>query len=119
MVNGVTQSVRQGYENPAVRRERPDNQNLTRLPIERNRSFIFMGGLQRSGTTWLEGLVASPLVSGLSLDNVDLQKYQGTQPWLLQNHTRAYFEMVANVGGVEGKFVQVCNSSSRRKSVEA
>lgn len=23
--------------------------------------FLFMGGLQRSGTTWLEGLVASPL----------------------------------------------------------
>ena len=25
--------------------------------------FLFMGGLQRSGTTWLEGLVASPLTS--------------------------------------------------------
>ena len=25
--------------------------------------YVFMGGLQRSGTTWLEGLVASPMVS--------------------------------------------------------
>ena len=66
-----------------------------------------MGGLQRSGTTWLEGLVASPLVSGLSFDNVNARDYEQGQPWVLQNHTRAYFEMVAKFGGVEGKFIQV------------
>ena len=65
-----------------------------------------MGGLQRSGTTWLEGLVASPLVSGLSFDNVHLSEYESQQPWTLQNHTQAYFEMVVRFGGVEGKFVQ-------------
>ena len=69
-------------------------------------SFLFMGGLQRSGTTWLEGLVSSPRVSGLSFDNVDLAAYHERQPWLLQNHTQEYFEMVVRSGGVEGKFVQ-------------
>ena len=69
-------------------------------------SFLFMGGLQRSGTTWLESLVASPRVSGLSFDNVDLAAYRQQQPWLLQNHTQEYFEMVVRSGGVEGKFVQ-------------
>ena len=65
-----------------------------------------MGGLQRSGTTWLEGLVSSPRVSGLSFDNVDLAAYQERQPWLLQNHSQEYFELVVRSGGVEGKFVQ-------------
>ena len=69
-------------------------------------SFLFMGGLQRSGTTWLESIVASPLVSGLSFDNVDVSTYQQKQPWLLQNHTQEYFEVVVRSGGVEGKFVQ-------------
>ena len=68
--------------------------------------FLFMGGLQRSGTTWLESLVTSPLVSGLSFDNVDMAAYQLQQPWVLQNHSQEYFEMVVRSGGVEGKFVQ-------------
>mgnify|MGYP006147658667 CR=1 FL=1 len=70
------------------------------------RVFLFMGGLQRSGTTWLEGLVSSPAVSGLSFANVNLSEYQLVQPWRLQNHTQEYFEMVVRSGGVEGKFVQ-------------
>ena len=69
-------------------------------------SFLFVGGLQRSGTTWLEGLVASPYVSALSFDNIDLSSYQQRKPWRLQNHTQAYFEVVVRSGGVEGKFVQ-------------
>lgn len=69
-------------------------------------SYLFMGGLQRSGTTWLEGLVASQRVSGLSFDNVDMTMYRQQQPWVLQNHTQEYFEMVVRSGGVEGKFVQ-------------
>ncbi|KAL1495743.1 hypothetical protein AB1Y20_016606 [Prymnesium parvum] len=77
-----------------------------RLEAKDAHGYIFMGGLQRSGTTWLEGLVASPLVSGLSFDNVAPREYEARAPWLLQNHTRAHFEMVARFGGVEGKFVQ-------------
>jgi hypothetical protein len=69
-------------------------------------SFLFMGGLQRSGTTWLESLVSSSRVSGLSFDNVNLSAYRQQQPWRLQNHTQEYFEMVVRSGGVEGKFVQ-------------
>ncbi|KAL3896153.1 MAG: hypothetical protein SGPRY_013335, partial [Prymnesium sp.] len=69
-------------------------------------AYILVGGLQRSGTTWLEGLVASPLVSSLSFDNAAVEEYEKSSPWALQNHTREYFEMVAKFGGVEGKFVQ-------------
>ena len=69
-------------------------------------SFLFMGGLQRSGTTWLEGLVTSPRLSSLSFDNVNPGDYQRQRPWQLQNHTQGYFEMVVRFGGVEGKFVQ-------------
>ena len=65
-----------------------------------------MGGLQRSGTTWLESLVGSSRVSGLSFDNVDLAVYRQRRPWQLQNHTQEYFETVVRSGGVEGKFVQ-------------
>ena len=46
--------------------------------------FLFMGGLQRSGTTWLEGLVASPLTSALSFENIDPREYERLQPWRLQ-----------------------------------
>ena len=87
-----------------------------------------MGG-QRS-CAWLEGLVASPLTSALSFENIDPREYERLQPWRLQarpptrapaprvaasltpcathaqNHTREYFEMVVRSGGVEGKFVQ-------------
>ena len=82
-----------------------------RLSIEqrrpaRNHEFLFMGGLQRSGTTWLESLVGSSRVSGLSFDNVDLAVYRQRRPWQLQNHTQEYFETVVRSGGVEGKFVQ-------------
>ena len=69
-------------------------------------AFLFVGGLQRSGTTWLEALVSSPETSALSFENMDLGDYMRLQPWRLQNHTQSYFEMVARVGGVEGKFVQ-------------
>ena len=68
--------------------------------------FLFVGGLQRSGTTWLEAIVTSPETSALSFENVDPTVYAEQQPWRLQNHSQAYFEMVARVGGVEGKFVQ-------------
>jgi hypothetical protein len=91
----ITLIVCQSHNRPATSRRQEDY------------SFIFIGGLQRSGTTWLEGLVASPLVSGLSFDNVNAHDYERVQPWLLQNHTQAYFEMVTKFGGVEGKFIQV------------
>ena len=71
-----------------------------------SRSFLFMGGLQRSGTTWLESLVTSSQLSSLSFDNVNLSAYMLQRPWRLQNHTQAYFESVVRVGGVEGKFIQ-------------
>ena len=71
-----------------------------------SQAFLFVGGLQRSGTTWLEALVSSSETSALSFENMDLGEYVRLQPWRLQNHTQSYFEMVARVGGVEGKFVQ-------------
>lgn len=87
----------------------------TRLPTARrlaaaaapgSQAFLFVGGLQRSGTTWLEALVSSSETSALSFENMDHREYVRLQPWRLQNHTQSYFEMVARVGGVEGKFVQ-------------
>ena len=72
----------------------------------REHEFLFMGGLQRSGTTWLETLVTSPLLSALSFDNVDPVAYRRQEPWRLQNHTQEYFEGVVRSGGVEGKFIQ-------------
>ena len=92
--------------------------------------FLFMGGLQRSGTTWLEGLVASPLTSALSFENIDPREYERLQPWRLQARpptrapaprgaaslttmrTHAHRTTRASTlrwwcpGGVEGKFVQ-------------
>lgn len=66
-----------------------------------------MGGLQRSGTTWLETLVTSSrMVSSLSFDNVDPNTYWQRRPWKLQNHTQEYFEGVVRSGGIEGKFIQ-------------
>ena len=37
-----------------------------------SQAFLFVGGLQRSGTTWLEALVSSSETSALSFENMDL-----------------------------------------------
>ena len=76
------------------------------LPSVASKTFIFVGGLQRSGTTWLEGLFSTPSTSALSFENIDRRRYETDKPWLLGNHSRDYFELVTRFGGVEGKFVQ-------------
>lgn len=91
---GAQKRVQRQEERPPTPPATPDN------------LFLFVGGLQRSGTTWLEDLVSSTETSALSFENLDHARYLEQQPWRLQNHTQAYFEMVARVGGVEGKFVQ-------------
>ena len=48
-----------------------------------SQAFLFVGGLQRSGTTWLEALVSSSETSALSFENMDLGEYVRLQPWRL------------------------------------
>jgi len=72
-------------------------------------TFAFIGGLQRSGTTWLESKLVSGApgrVSALSFENVGFGEYERLRPWERTNSTQSYFEMVVRTGGVEGKFVQ-------------
>ena len=72
-------------------------------------SFLFMGGLQRGGTAWLETLVTSSrMVSSLSFDNVDPNTYWQRRPWKLQNHTQRYWRGVVRSGGIRGKFIRAC-----------
>eukprot|EP00965_Chrysotila_dentata_P244646 6206093-Pleurochrysis_carterae.AAC.1 len=89
-----------------IRGSMTDDHRATVHNSAADRTFLFVGGLQRSGTTWLEGLVTTPVTSALSFDNINPNLYEQERPWEHQNHTRSYFEMVARVGGVEGKFVQ-------------
>lgn len=73
------------------------------------RAYVFVGGLQRSGTTLVEAWLAyapAATVSFLSEKHVAPDRYEALAPWRIHNHTREYFEVVIASGGLEGKFVQ-------------
>ena len=75
--------------------------------------FLFVGGLQRSGTSTLASLLGEvPGVSGLRFDALD-PRHMETAPWKRQVdvHTGtwmkyAYFKEVVATGGAEGKLLQ-------------
>ena len=75
--------------------------------------MVFVGGLQRSGTSTLAALLgALPGVSGLQFDP-RLRAHMETAPWkrLIDVHTGrwmkwAYFKEVVSTGGAEGKLLQ-------------
>ncbi|KAG8459577.1 hypothetical protein KFE25_000933 [Diacronema lutheri] len=73
------------------------------------RAYVFVGGLQRSGTTLVEAWLAYASdvnVSFLSAKHLSPDRYEALAPWALHNFSRAYFESVIASGGLEGKFVQ-------------
>ncbi|KAJ1639656.1 hypothetical protein T492DRAFT_935037 [Pavlovales sp. CCMP2436] len=77
------------------------------LPAKR--AYVFVGGLQRSGTTLVEAWLAhapGATVSFLGKEHMSVEEYETFAPWRMHNHSREYFESVIRTGGLEGKFVQ-------------
>ena len=73
----------------------------------RGHLFLFVGGLPRSGTTFLAALFSSlNQVSMMSFAHLGPEVYEMSAPWLLANNTREQFESAVHTGGIEGKFVQ-------------
>jgi len=65
---------------------------------------MFVGGLQRSGTTSVSNLLGSlDYTSKLTLTQAQMAR---NRPWEMQNMTMEYFYDVVSEGDVEGKFVQ-------------
>lgn len=68
------------------------------------RRFLFVGGLQRSGTTAVSKLLGSlPFTSKLTMTEGQMAQ---NKPWRVQNMTMEYFYDVVSEGDVEGKFIQ-------------
>ena len=68
------------------------------------RRFLFVGGLQRSGTTAVSKLLGSlAFTSKLTMTQGQMAQ---NKPWRVQNMTMEYFYDVVSEGDVEGKFIQ-------------
>ena len=65
---------------------------------------MFVGGLQRSGTTSVSDLIAKlEFTSKLSMTGTQMAQ---NHPWKIQNMTMDYFYDVVSEGAIEGKFIQ-------------
>lgn len=78
--------------------------NTSRKTDSSQQRYIFVGGLQRSGTTTISDLLGSnDFTSKLSLSKEQLIN---NRPWEIQNISMDYFYDVVSEGAIEGKFIQ-------------
>jgi len=72
-----------------------------------SKRYVFVGGLQRTGTTLVGGCLGdADTYTGLENDNLGPGAYEAMRPWTIQNFSRTEYEGTVKTGGTEGKFVQ-------------